>query len=246
LRLVLASVVRADASSLCVEAPGFPAHRPGQFAMLRLDPSGTRLDPLLPRPMAIYRREGQRLEFRFQVVGRGTRVLAELAPGASLSLVGPLGNGFELPRGRALLIGGGTGIASLYELARQLGPRARVALGARSRAALLGLADFEALGVELELATEDGSAGRRGLVTEGLQPRAGEELLACGPLPMLRAVRALGRAAGARSWVSLESPMACGFGICLGCVVPTRAGYRYVCTHGPVFDGAELDWEALA
>ncbi len=246
MRRVVGEVVDAGPGGLCVRAPGLPAHRPGQFAMLQLTPGFARTDPLLPRPMAIYRREADVLEFRFKVVGRGTRALAELRPGQPLALVGPLGNGFELPRGPALLVGGGTGIASLLEVARDAPGPVTVALGGRSRDDVLGLADFEALDVELRVATDDGSAGRRGLVTDLVDPGAGQELLACGPHGMLARCAQLAREAGARCRVSLESPMACGFGICLGCVVRVRGGLRYVCTEGPVFDAELLDWEALA
>jgi dihydroorotate dehydrogenase electron transfer subunit len=229
-----------------IALPGFPAHRPGQFAMLHLDPELSRRDPLLPRPMAIYRRSGDVLEFRFKVVGRGTAALARAPRGARLAVVGPLGNGFSLPAGPSVLVGGGTGIASLYELASQAPGPVQVVLGGRSRAEVLGLADFEVLPVELRVATEDGSAGHRGLVTELLELRAEHEVLACGPHGMLARVQQLAQQAGARCRVSLESPMACGFGICLGCVIPTRAGLRYVCTHGPVFDAGDLEWEARA
>jgi dihydroorotate dehydrogenase electron transfer subunit len=243
---VQGEVVESGADRIRVSLPGFPLHRPGQFAMLQLDPERVHRDPLLPRPMAIYRRQGDILEFRFKVVGRGTAILARATPGSPLAVVGPLGNGFEPPRRDCVLVGGGTGIASLYELAAAVPDRVRVALGGRSRADVLGLGDFEALGVELQVATEDGSAGRRGLVTELLELRADREVLACGPPGMLARVHALARAAGARCLVSLESPMACGFGICLGCVVPTRAGLRYVCTHGPVFEADDLEWGSPA
>jgi len=229
-----------------IALPGFPPHRPGQFAMLQLDPGFSRRDPLLPRPMAIYRREGDILEFRFKVVGRGTAALARSPLGTRIGVLGPLGNGFALPPGACVLVGGGTGIASLYEIASQASGPVQVALGGRSRADVLGLADFEALPVELRIATEDGSAGHRGLVTELLDLRPEHEVLACGPHGMLARVHQLARDAGARCWVSLESPMACGFGICLGCVIPTRSGLRYVCTHGPVFAAGELEWGASA
>ncbi len=239
-------VVRADPQSLRVRVPGWPGHRPGQFAMLQLDPSGTRLDPLLPRPMAVYRGNGEELEFRFKVVGRGTRVMAELPRGAALGVTGPLGNGFAPEPGRSVLVGGGTGIASLYELAAGSQGAARVLLGGRSAGEILGLEDFQALDVALEVATEDGSLGRRGLVTDLLRLESGDRVSACGPDPMLRRVCELAEKAGARCRVSLESTMACGFGICLGCVVQTRGGYRYVCHHGPVFEGSEISWEAGA
>lgn len=234
----------ADAHAIVVEVPDWPAHRPGQFAMLALDPHGVRLDPLLPRPMAVFRRDGDRLEFRYHVVGRGTSLLSRLGPGAELGVLGPLGNGFADPVGRPVLVGGGTGTASLYELAQRV-EGSVVLLGGRDADSILGLAEFRALGVRLEVATEDGSLGRRGRVTDLLEPAPGDEIFACGPTAMMQAVHESARAAGVPCRVSLESHMACGFGICLGCAVPTQQGFRYVCTHGPVFDADELDWKGL-
>lgn len=234
--------------------------------MLHLDPDGMRRDPLLPRPMAIYRgSDGEAgsseagLEFRFKVVGRGTTLLAELRPGSALGVVGPLGNGFPVPQGRPLLVGGGTGIASLYQLARDTvaARDGRVLLGGRTSADVPGLDDFRALGLGagLELATDDGSEGRHGLVTDLLEPKPGDEIFACGPTAMMRCVSEIAQAAAVPCWVSLENTMACGFGICLGCGVALReAGdssaatgrsFRYVCTDGPVFDALSLDWQAL-
>lgn len=241
----LARVVDAGPQHVAVEVPGWPGHRPGQFAMLCLDPDGAHLDPLLPRPMAVYRGRGARLEFRFKVVGRGTRLLADLAPGATLGVTGPLGNGFDPVRAPAWLVGGGTGIASLFELASGCGPEARVLLGGRTERDVLGLDDFRGLGVPLALATEDGSLGHAGVVTDLLEPRPGDDVYACGPTAMMRRAWDVAREAGARCFVSLESRMACGIGICLGCAVPTTGPYRYVCTDGPVFDAARLDWDGL-
>jgi dihydroorotate dehydrogenase electron transfer subunit len=120
-----------------------------------------------------------------------------------------------------------------------------VLLGGRTREDILGLEDFEKLGVELSSATDDGSLGHRGLVTELLEPRAGETVYACGPLGMMQRARELASAAQARCLVSLENNMACGFGVS-GLRVKTPAGFRYVCTHGPVFDADTLGWEARA
>lgn len=239
----VAAVLSADPQGMSLRVRGWPGHRPGQFAMLSLDPSGVRRDPLLGRPMAIYRGGAERLEFRFKVVGRGTRILAGLSRGAPVGLVGPLGNGFPDPPAGAVLVGGGTGIASLHELASQAPRPVSVLLGGRTRREVMGLSDFEALGVDLRVATEDGSAGHKGLVTELLRPHASQAVFACGPAAMMRAAARIARAAGASCWVSLETPMACGFGICLGCAVRTKRGFRYVCTHGPVFEAADLAWE---
>jgi dihydroorotate dehydrogenase electron transfer subunit len=242
---VVGRVERAEAPALVLRVPGWPGHRPGQFAMLQLDPTGTRLDPLLPRPMAVYRAEGDRVEFRFKVVGRGTRILSELEPEAPVGFLGPLGTAFPEPEGTPVLVGGGTGIASLYGLAVWLGSGVRVLLGGRTQEDLLGLDDFEALPVRLSVTTEDGSRGQRGVVTDLLEIDREHEVFACGPAAMLHRVYARARAVGARCWVSLENTMACGFGICLGCAIPTDAGYRYVCTDGPVFAGETVDWDGL-
>ena len=280
---VVAHTVEGSGWKLLLEVPGWPGAQPGQFMMLGpgAESAVARRDPLLPRPMAVYRdlsdrdaggaddaagaddavgpdeRGRARVEVLYRVVGRGTALLAEAVVGQSLSIVGPLGRGFPIEAGDApaLLIGGGTGIASLYELAAGLvwaGRPVQVALGARSQADLIGRRDFEALaGVELVCTTEDGSFGRRGRVTEALAEsltRFGGRaaVFACGPTPMMRAAAELAQFHGADCWVSLENPMACGFGVCLGCAVPRReGGFSLVCRAGPVFAAAEIDWEGL-
>jgi dihydroorotate dehydrogenase electron transfer subunit len=238
-------VAHADATRIQLAVRDWPGHKPGQFAMLGLDPERRHRDPLLPRPMAVYRQSGDVLEFRFKVVGRGTQLFAEQPRGAELSVLGPLGNGFPAPSPGDWLVGGGTGIASLYELARDAPRGVHVRLGGRTRADILGLDDFAALpGIELAVATDDGSHGARGVVTELVAPAHGETVYACGPTGMMRHAHALAEAAGARCLVSLENNMACGYGVCLGCAVKTPAGFRYVCTHGPVFPSDALGWSA--
>jgi len=257
--------------SVAIPAQGresWPDSLPGQFAML--SPGAIahvpRTDPLLPRPMAVFRTQrldegGARLEFLYKVVGRGTALLAEALRGQKVQLVGPLGVSFpvaasEVPEAYsagALLVGGGTGTASLYELARVLaqgGARVKVLLGARSAADLMGVPDFEELGVEVAIATEDGSRGDAGLVTSSLEAslaeHAGALVYSCGPTPMMRRCSAIARAAGSRSFVSLENQMACGFGVCLGCASPhVRGGYALVCREGPVFPAEDVEWERL-
>ena len=238
---------------------------PGQFLMLSPGATGAavRHDPLLPRPMAIYRADHDSLEVLYKVHGRGTALLADASPGERVRLVGPLGRAFPLPEpgSTALLVGGGTGIASLFDLAARAAREARVVvlLGAGSASDLMGVTDFEKLDLELCLATEDGSAGHAGLVTELLTPRLPEadRVYACGPTPMMRAVAEIAAAQGTRCVVSLESTMACGFGVCLGCAVPRagaqraadersqNAGFSLVCRDGPVFDAADVDWTGL-
>lgn len=268
---VLANAVEGSGRKLLLEMPDWPGSRPGQFLMIGAgaDSAAMRRDPLLPRPMAVYRNlsaleappEGEaspaRIELLYRVVGRGTTLLAETEPGQTLGVVGPLGRGFPIEGGAApaLLVGGGTGIASLFELAGALlavGRPVCVALGARTERDLIGRGDFESLsGLSLTCTTEDGSFGRRGRVTEALAEwieRFGSEaaVFACGPTPMMRACAELAEIHSMRCWVSLENPMACGFGVCLGCAAPRQdGGFSLVCRDGPVFEAREIDWEGL-
>jgi len=244
---------------IVLRTPQWPGFAPGQFLMLSPGPLGAvpRLDPLLPRPMAVYRAsplgQGEAdVEVLYKRTGRGTRLLADARPGETVGMVGPLGHGFPEPeRGtRAILLGGGTGIASLYELAARLAPAGspHVLLGARSADGVMGLSDFRGLGVALEVATEDGSLGTRGLVTEllaGALRRVGAATVyACGPTPMMRRAAELAAQASRPCFVSLENPMACGFGVCLGCAVArAEGGFRLVCRDGPVFEAKEIAWE---
>jgi len=243
---------------LRLRVEGWPDARPGQFVMLQPGARGSaqRFDPLLPRPMAVYRTEraggSAIIEVLYKVVGRGTALLADLGSGDRIGLVGPLGQGFPEPSGgRAVLVGGGTGIASLYELAARWCETGQVTvlLGARTADDLMGETDFRALGADLKLATEDGSAGARGRVTELLGPElaaAPAQVYACGPNPMMQRAAEIAEDAGARCWVSLENRMACGFGVCLGCAVPRSGeGFDLVCRDGPVFESRSLRWEGL-
>jgi dihydroorotate dehydrogenase electron transfer subunit len=246
---------------LVLAVPGWPGFHPGQFVML--SPGARRSvpqrDPLLPRPMAVYRThpagEGTRVEILFKVHGRGTALLADTVPGDRIGVVGPLGTPFPVPPpgARALLVAGGTGIASVYQLASELvsrGTRVDVLLGARSAVDLMGEADFAALDLELTVATEDGTRGRRGVVTdlldEALAQGGAPVVYACGPTPMMRAAAELAVRHGRPCWVSLENPMACGFGVCLGCAAPLRAGgFALVCRDGPVLPAEAVAWDGL-
>ena len=246
------------------------AYRPGQFFMLRVSPigagdGGDRLssDPLLGRPFSLFQRsisEGW-IEILYQVAGRGTALMAGWTPGLMVESSGPFGNGFDLndDGDDFLLVGGGVGIPPLLTVADELvgrspRPRCRLTLGARTRSDLVYR---EIAGVEIITATEDGSTGAKGLVTNALDEilrgeigslRTKQRIFACGPNSMLRAVHHLANAAGVMCRVSLENRMGCARGVCLGCVVPAVAGalkkYPRVCTEGPVFDSRELDWDS--
>jgi dihydroorotate dehydrogenase electron transfer subunit len=234
-----------------------PMPRAGQFYMLAAaEKWGGREDerPFLPRAFSVLRaRErgagGVRLEFMLEAVGPGTARLAELAPGDGLHVTGPLGIGFPdpdwtAPTRRALLCGGGVGTAPLAIWQDELLARGEPA------PALLGFRDAaHAPGAELlqnpRIATDDGSHGHHGLVVELLAAELDQDdhvvVYACGPPPMLEAVRAICEQRDVPNRLALESGMACGFGACFGCVVPLRAGgYLRLCVEGPVLDGELL------
>jgi NAD(P)H-flavin reductase len=189
------------------------------------------------------------LDFMLEAIGPGTQRLAELEPGEGLGLLGPLGIGFDVDvNARALLVGGGIGAAPLVALQDELGPDARVLLGFRSGAHAEAAGLFFA--ADPQVVTDDGSVGRQAFVTELLREELDRDahatVFACGPPPMLEAVRALCAERAVPAQLALESGMACGYGACFGCVVPTKDGYRRLCVDGPVLDGAELETALIA
>jgi dihydroorotate dehydrogenase electron transfer subunit len=258
-----------------LDAGGPPDPQPGQFYMLAAAErwgGGADERPYLPRAFSHARAREGRLSFLLEAIGPGTERLAELRAGEGLRLVGPLGVGWRPaePGTRPLLVGGGIGAAPLLCLQDELaGERAgpdetdvsRDIGGKRQARAEAGSADAPSLLLgfrsaahaeaavlfagEPEIATDDGSVGRHGLVTDLLRGELdrdpGATVFACGPPPMLEAVRALCADRGVRAQLALESGMACGFGACFGCVVPTKAGYIRLCVDGPVLDADLLD-----
>ncbi|MHB8658820.1 MAG: iron-sulfur cluster-binding protein [Solirubrobacteraceae bacterium] len=239
----------------CVDEHG-PLPRAGQFYMLMAGAGwggGEAERPFLPRAFSVLRARPGRagafeLQFLIEAVGPGTKRLCELAAEEVLELVGPLGVGFRAPRERRrpLLAGGGVGIAPLAIWQDELGAEAKVLLGFRDAA--------HAPGAELlenpRIATDDGSVGHHGLVTDLLREEIGldphREVYACGPPSMLEAIRVLCSARQIPAQLALESGMACGFGACFGCVVPTREGLVRLCLEGPVLDAARLDCAMVA
>jgi NAD(P)H-flavin reductase len=232
---------------LRVRDPGGPQPWPGQFYMLAaVERWGAGEDerPFLPRAFSfLHARDDASLEFMLEDVGPGTARLAELRRGEELWITGPLGLGFALPEDgrRAVLCGGGVGVAPLAALQDRLGDApAPVLLGFRDAA--------HAPGADLlrgaTVATDDGSVGHHGLVTEllaaELDAGADAVVYACCPPPMLEAVRAMAVDRGVPAQLALEAGMACGFGACFGCVVETHEGYLRVCVDGPVVEAAAL------
>jgi dihydroorotate dehydrogenase electron transfer subunit len=236
---------------LRVADPDGPAPQPGQFAMIAAAErwgGGEDERPYLPRAFSIARRRDGESHFLLEDVGPGTRRLCELREGDGLWALGPLGRGFSAPpeQRRALLVGGGVGIAPLAILQDILEADATTA-----PTVLLGFrdgprAEGAALLREARVATDDGSVGHHGLLTELLAEELRRDphavVYACGPSPMLEAVRALCAAREVPAELALEAGMACGFGACFGCAVPRRGGgYLRVCVDGPVIDAAQLE-----
>jgi dihydroorotate dehydrogenase electron transfer subunit len=243
--------------------PTFERPAPGQFVMVR--PAGS-VTPLLARPLSLYGyrggRDGSRIELLYRTVGAGTRQLSALKAGQSVEILGPLGRGFTLGPDvdEVVLICGGMGVAPLTFFAERLGrtrahPRVVCYFGARGRDDLIGLDRLSPLCAELHIATEDGSRGERGLITDLFKARMRSHdprraaMFACGPNPMLQTLSRLLAGASLRCQVSVEERMACGIGACLCCVTAVatpggQASYRRVCREGPVFDLRDLLWDA--
>lgn len=228
--------------------------RAGQFVMVQVTEGR---DPLLRRPFSIHQATGDGLmQLLFKVLGKGTAIMAAMTPGRAVNLVGPLGRGFDQTGEDAVcLVGGGMGMAPLYFLAGTLlrqarVPRLIVLLGARTANEVKQLSgDFQELGIEVNLATDDGSLGHHGSVVDLLSMRLATEskwsVCTCGPHPMMKAVASDCRQHGRRCQVSLETMMACGISACLGCAVMAAdlsGPYLHVCKDGPVFDASEVAW----
>ncbi len=212
---------------------------PGQFVNLRLE------GKFLRRPISVCDVEGDRLRLVYKVVGEGTQAMSGYEPGKRLDLLTGLGNGYDLaPAGdRPLLVGGGVGIPPLYLLCRRLvrqGRRPHVVLGFPSLEEAFYQREFLDLGATVDLWTQDGSNGQKGLVTDGMKA-AGEYtyVYTCGPEPMLKAVWQLSRTSGQ---FSFEERMGCGFGACMGCSCKTKYGSKRICKDGPVLVKEEILW----
>jgi NAD(P)H-flavin reductase len=245
---VLANETLGPYHLLRVADPDGPEPMPGQFAMLAAAErwgGGEDERPYLPRACSVARQAGPESHYLLEDVGPGTRRLCALEPGELLWTLGPLGSGFRLSpaeRSRAVLVGGGVGIAPLAILSDALPEPATVLLGFRDEPRTLARRLFDSP----LIATDDGSAGYHGAVTDLLEEELDREpraiVYACGPPGMLERVRAICARRGTPCQLALEAGMACGFGACFGCAVPRRGGgYLRVCLDGPVIDGDELE-----
>jgi len=222
----------------------------GQFVNIRVTDG---LVPLLRRPLSIHTVKAQKVKVIYEILGEGTQILSTRQPGELLDIIGPLGNGFKCPRlikskeAKNILVAGGIGIAPLVFLAEKLKlSKPLILIGARTKKQILCVEEFKALGCTVKLATDDGSVGFKGRVTDllktSLEQSMSLSLFACGPHPMLKAVGQIAGDYKINAQFSLEEHMSCGMGACLGCVVATKTGYKTVCKDGPVFFSEELVW----
>jgi len=226
---------------------------PGQFVQIRCSDS---LEPLLRRPFSIHRVHGN-IEILYETVGIGTEILSSKKEGNRIDVLGPIGNGFILPKTtsiepRAIIIAGGVGVAPLVYLAEELAKRhikTIVLIGAKTKDLILCEKDFKKIAHEIYVSTDDGTYGSQGFVSKlfhkilkTTESRFETVVYVCGPHGMLRCIAEICQERNFECQVSLEEKMACGIGVCLGCVVKTKTGNKLACKDGPVFDSSELLW----
>jgi dihydroorotate dehydrogenase electron transfer subunit len=232
-----------------------PLIRPGQFAHVRILPLK---DALLRRPFSIFQVADGTFSILYKTVGKGTDALARMRAGEEVSVIAPLGHGFTVPKAGGetpLLVAGGYGMAAMFLLAQRSPQKGVVFVGGRRRVDILCEKDFAAIGWEVRVATEDGSHGEKGLVTQPLLAEIRNskfdirncKLFACGPTPMLKAVGKLAEEFNVPAELSMDEHMCCGVGTCLTCVIKVKSGdsweYQRTCTEGPVYDSRQIVWE---
>ncbi|MBO5210098.1 MAG: dihydroorotate dehydrogenase electron transfer subunit [Lachnospiraceae bacterium] len=223
--------------------------KPGQFVAVYPQNAST----LLPRPISICEadKEKGRLRLVYRIAGKGTKEFASYQPGDKVSVLGVLGNGFPLEKAegkKVFLMGGGIGIPPMLQLAKELNAQKQIVVGYRNQDLFLQ-EDLSRNG-EVYIATEDGSVGSKGNVMDAIRENAlqADVIMACGPMPMLRAIKKYAEENGIEAYISLEERMACGVGACLGCVCKTKEMDHHshvnnarICTDGPVFEAKEVD-----
>ncbi len=223
--------------------------KPGQFICVYPWDEST----LLPRPISICEVDpiNKRLRIVYRIAGKGTKEFSTYHEGQAIQILGTLGNGFPLEKGmgkKVFLMGGGIGIPPMLQLSKELNANSQVILGYRNEELFLK-SEFEKNGA-VYIATEDGSAGTKGNVMDAIRENAleAEVLFACGPMPMLRAIKHYAEEKGIHAYISLEERMACGVGACLGCVCKTKdkdphshVNNSRICTDGPVFEAREVE-----
>ncbi|MFC1752127.1 dihydroorotate dehydrogenase electron transfer subunit [Thermoproteota archaeon] len=220
-------------------------------------------DPLLRRPFSIYETNCSHptntvsskrsnttsipstISIIYKVIGRGTQLLSTFKAGHELNLLGPLGNGFEIPdpSAKTAFIAGGVGIASLNSFTKKMTNGFDLFYGVKTKTEILELDHWQTLADTLHITTDDGSFGQKGMITSLFQPQSDhyEQVVCCGPEAMMKAIHKL-CSKSCHSYFILEETMACGLGLCMGCVTKTKAGYQRICKDGPVFKGSDLIW----
>lgn len=227
----------------------------GQFLMINTRHQDYTHDPLLRRPLGIADVNGNKFSLVYMVVGKGTRLLSEIAKGSEISFSNPLGSSFTLvEKKRTALLAGGIGIAPVYWLAKTLkeaGCMVDLYYGGRTRDDVVLLEELKETSSHLIVTTDDGSAGIKGFVTDpfGENVDSYDMVYACGPKGMLKTVSEISMGAEVPVEVSLDERMACGLGACLGCIIYVKEGDQTVqkrcCVEGPVFDGSKVVWESV-
>ncbi len=223
--------------------------KPGQFICIYPKDKST----LLPRPISICEVNEDKTALRivYRIAGQGTAEFSGYTEGDTISVLGTLGNGFPLEEGRGkkvFLMGGGIGIPPMLQLAKELDADKQIVVGYRDNKTFLK-EDLEKYG-RVYIASEDGSEGAKGNVMDAISANAleAEVIFACGPMPMLRAIKKFAAERQMKAYISLEEHMACGVGACLGCVVKTKEVDHHshvhnarICTDGPVFEAEEVE-----
>ena len=259
-RIVYNRKVRANFWHCSLRIPAIAAQaEAGQFVNIRVNDSA---QPLLRRPFSIHRAKGSLIEILYEVVGKGSEILSQRKVGGYLDIIGPLGKGFDCALRTThdaipTIVAGGMGVAPLVFLAEKLaGVKSQkskvkivVLIGAKTKNQILCEKEFKKLGCEVRIATDDGSRGFKGKVTDLLKnllstmDRRPSTIYSCGPRPLLRVVSELSKSHKIPAQISLEEHLACGIGACLGCVVNTRDGFKRVCKEGPVLNASEIIWD---
>lgn len=236
-----------DIFDMRVVSDALASAKPGQIAHFLCGAKTLR------RPLSVADAADGKARFLYEVRGEGTRYLSALHAGDTVDVLGPVGQGFTVTEGRALLVGGGIGVFPLLSLARAYGDRSAALLGFRSADAVVCDGDFERFCDSVAVITDDGSSGRRGYVSELLEEALTyvggfvDIIHVCGPRAMMASCATVAERFGVRCEVSMEERMACGVGACLGCAVKMKGKsgvetYRRACADGPVFDAADIDW----
>ncbi len=220
---------------------------PGQFVMLSMDG----FEQTFPRPFSILNSKGNQLELLIKIVGKITKKISELKEGENLNLLYPLGKPFP-PEKNVILVAGGYGIAPLYfYIMKNKGKNLKLFYGGKSKRDILFLKEIKKSlkNSSIFITTEDGTLGEKGLITKPfnnfLKKEKGYVVFACGPLPMLKEVAKISKENNTKAYISLDPLMGCGYGVCLGCVIPTKNGNLCACTEGPIFESDLILWDKI-